>query len=87
MKRKNNHLPFVGLEGLTSPLACHRPKMFKIFGRCLTLSSTPSGRLPFVQVFRKFVQNLCRKRVKKKEVLENQALPICICRDYCTYRT
>lgn len=22
--------------------------------------------------------------IKKKEVLENQALPFCICRDYCT---
>ena len=56
MKRKINHLPFVGLEGLTSPLACHRPKMFKIFGRCLTLSSTPSGH----PLLCRFLENLCR---------------------------
>ena len=84
MKRKINHLPFVGLEGLTSPLVCHRPKMFKIFGRCLTLSSTPSGH----PLLCRFLENLCRicaeSLLKKKEVLENQALPICICRDYWT---
>ena len=80
MKRKINHLPFVGLEGLTSPLACHRPKMFKIFGRCLTLSSTPFGH----HLLCRFLENLCRicaeSLLKKKEVLEHQALQISICR-------
>ncbi len=56
MKRKINHLPLVGLEGLTSPLACHRPKMFKIFGRCLTLLSTPSVH----PLLCRFLENLCR---------------------------
>jgi len=43
--------------------------MFKIFGRCLTLSS-PLWTPPFVQVFRKFVQNLCGKPVKKRKCLK-----------------
>ena len=70
MKRKINHLPFVGLEGLTSPLACHRPKMFKIFGRCLTLSSTPSGH----PLLCRFLENLCRicaeSLLKKRKCLK-----------------
>ena len=70
MKRKINHLPFVGLEGLTSPLACHRPKMFKIFGRCLTLSSTPFGH----PLLCRFLENLCRicaeSLLKKRKCLK-----------------
>ena len=70
MKIKINHLPFMGLEGLTSPLACHRPKMFKIFGRCLTLSSTPSGH----PLLCRFLENLCRicaeSLLKKRKCLK-----------------
>ena len=70
MKRKINHHPLVGLEGLTSPLACHRPKMLKIFARCLTLSSTPFGH----PLLCRFLENLCRicaeSLLKKRKYLK-----------------
>ena len=70
MKRQINHLPFVGQKGLTSPLACHRPKMFKKNRRCLTLLSTPSGH----PLLCKFWENLCRicaeSLLKKRKCLK-----------------
>ena len=70
MKRQINHLPIVGQKGLTSPLACHRSKMFKKIRRCLTLLSTPFG----YPLLCKFWENLCRicaeSLLKKRKCLK-----------------
>ena len=70
MKSKYNYHQVMGLEGLTSLLAFHRPKMFKKFGRCLTLSSIPNGH----PLLCRFWENLCKfcanRLLKKRKCLK-----------------
>ena len=67
MKDKNHHHHAIWQKGLTSPLAKHTPKMFKIFRSCKVLSIngiehnfTPRKR----EMLCKFCANRCKEKVK-----------------------